>query len=385
MYMENDKELLEDFARARNLKPSSIRGIQFTIQTYTNYHQTSMVELLTEAEHEEEQGIRWKYRTLRKRLIDYRAHLYNTYLMSTARVTFGKILTLYRHYEIEIHQLPPYSMKNVNQNKPITFKDLPDAEVIKQALDISNPRMRAMILFISSSGCSRTETLQRTIQDFINATSDYHQETNIYDVLNKLKDKEDLVPRWELQRPKTGKYYTTFTSPEATSELINYLLSTNRELKAEDKLFNLTESYTTIKFEELNNKLGLGKKGTYNRFRPHMLRKYHASQLFNDGASIEFVDALQGRGKDATHSSYFMEDPEKLRKEYIKHLDCLMINWNNISYKSPEYLKLESEIVEKNEKIENYENLISNIDERLQNLERRSTGKVRSYDDVWER
>ena len=71
-----------------------------------------------------------------------------------------------------------------------------------------------------------------------------------------------------------------------------------------------------------------------------MLRKFHASQLFNDNCSIEFVDALQGRGKDATHSSYFMEDPEKLREEYINHLDCLMINWNNITYKSPEYLSL---------------------------------------------
>ena len=380
MYMENDKELLEEFTRARNLKPSSIRGIQFAIHTYTDYHQTNMVKLLQEAETEEEQGIRWKHRTLKKRLIDYRAHLYDTYLMSTARVTFGKILTFYRHYEIEIHQLPNYSQKNVHQNKPITFNDLPDAEVIKQALDISNPRMRAMILFISSSGCSRTETLQRTIQDFINATNDYHQDNEIYDVLNTLKDKTDLVPRWELQRPKTGKYYTTFTSPEATSELINYLLSTNRELKAEDKLFNLTESYTTVKFEELNDKLGLGKKGTYNRFRPHMLRKYHASQLFNDGASIEFVDALQGRGKDATHSSYFMEDPEKLRKEYIDHLDCLMVNWNNITYKSPEYLELERENELKDKKLSELSDRVQGIEDLIRdNISKDRLDRLREF------
>lgn len=42
-----------------------------------------------------------------------------------------------------------------------------------------------------------------------------------------------------------------------------------------------------------------------------------------------------------------MEDPEKLREEYINHLDCLMINWNNITYKSPEYLKLEGKYQEK--------------------------------------
>lgn len=96
-----------------------------------------------------------------------------------------------------------------------------------------------------------------------------------------------------------------------------------------------------------------------------MLRKFHASQLFNDDCSIEFVDALQGRGKDATHSSYFMEDPEKLREEYINHLDCLMINWNNITYKSPEYLELEGKYQEKEVEVKTMNNRLSAIEEML--------------------
>ena len=75
--------------------------------------------------------------------------------------------------------------------------------------------MRAIILFISSSGCGRSETVNLTIQDFINATSDYHHNTEIYNVLNELKDKQDIIPRWEICRNKTNKFYTTFTSPEA--------------------------------------------------------------------------------------------------------------------------------------------------------------------------
>ena len=372
MYMKNDKELLTDFSKTRNLKQSTTQSYITYIQNYTQYQGMSMVDLINEAEEEENNGVRWKHRQLKKRLIDYRAYLYDNYLKSSAGIMFSKILTLYRHYEIEIHQLPTYSEKNVHENKPITFVDLPDADVIKKALDISSPRMRAMILFISSSGCSRIETLQRTVQDFINATSDYHNSDEIYDVLNILKDKKDLVPRWELQRPKTGKYYTTFTSPEATSELVNYLISSNRDLKNTDRLFNLVSSYATIKFERINDKLGLGKRGTYNRFRPHMLRKYHASQLFNDGCSIEFVDALQGRGKDATHSSYFMEDPEKLRKEYIEHLDCLMVNWNSIDYKSPEYLELEQKYNDKEAEVESMNTRLASIEEVLFNDDVRS-------------
>lgn len=372
MYMKTDNELLEDFTRARNLKPSTVEGYMIFIRNYTTYQGASMVDLIAEAEDEEEKGIRWKHRTLRKRLINYRTYLYNEYRGSTAQKMLSKIQTIYKHYEIEIHTLPPYSIRNVNNTPPVTFKDLPDKEIIRKALDISNPRMRAIILFISSSGCGRSETCTLKIQDFINATKDYHHDNKIYEVLNRLKDKTDLVPHWQLQRKKTSKYYTTFTSPEATSELINYLISSNRDLKEDDRLFDLSIKYLNRLFRETNNKLGLGEVNGYSRLRPHMLRKYHASQLFNDGASIEFIDHLQGRGKDQTHTAYFMEDPEKLREEYINHLDCLMINWNNIDYKSPEYLELEQKYEQKTAEVESMNDRLQSIEDLLFNDEVRS-------------
>ena len=51
-----------------------------------------------------------------------------------------------------------------------------------------------------------------------------------------------------------------------------------------------------------------------------MLRKFHASQLYNDGLSMDEIDELQGRGKDQTRTSYFMEDPLRLREKYIEHM-----------------------------------------------------------------
>ena len=178
MYMKNDKELLNDFTTTRNLKPTTIESYTIFIKNYTTQQGASMVELIKEAENEEEQGIRWKHRTLKKRLISYRTYLYKNYMSSTAKMMFSKILTIYKHYEIEIHDLPKHQI-NGYQNPPITFNDLPDKEVIKKALDISNPRIRAIILFISSSGCGRRETVNLTIQDFINATSDYNKHTDI--------------------------------------------------------------------------------------------------------------------------------------------------------------------------------------------------------------
>lgn len=116
-----------------------------------------------------------------------------------------------------------------------------------------------------------------------------------------------------------------------------------------------------------------------------MLRKYHASQLYNDGMSMDEIDELQGRGKDPTRTSYFLEDPLHLREKYIQHMNAITINLdvNNLDIKSPEFVKLETENREKDEKIENYEKLIEDIDERLQSLEKRSSVEVRSYDDLW--
>lgn len=58
-----------------------------------------------------------------------------------------------------------------------------------------------------------------------------------------------------------------------------------------------------------------------------MLRKFHASSLYNhkNGLSLEEIDALQGRGKNNTHSSYFMENPKSLKEKYINSLNSILI------------------------------------------------------------
>ena len=70
----------------------------------------------------------------------------------------------------------------------------------------------------------------------------------------------------------------------------------------------------------------------------------------------------------------------KILLVYVKNIlsiwNAITINLdvNNLDIKSPEFIQLETENQEKSEKIENYENLIVNIDERLQSLEKRSGG-----------
>ena len=375
-----DPEILERFYNARNLQKRTRLGYKDAVRIYTNFTGYTLHELLTEAETEEEQGIRWKNRKLKKRLLDFRTYLQNNYAVGTAKIHFQRIKAIYTHYEIEIHHLPPISNVNVSQNI-VSFKDIPTVDVIKKALQITTPVMKAVILFMSSSGCARRETLNLTIQDFINATKDYHNTDNIHEVLNILKDRNDIIPTFHLRRQKTNKQYFTFCSPEATTAIVSYLISRTNNLTPEMKIFKFNRTYLNSVFKEINDKLGLGKVGRFIRFRSHMLRKFHASQLYNDGMSLEDVDSLQGRGKDSTHSSYFMDDPEKLREKYIEHLNAVTINLdvNNLDLKSPEFVQMETELESKSREVEDLKVLVEKTNNelinRLNRLERETKSK----------
>ena len=324
---ELDEKIINMVVKTRNWAFKTKQSYINALNVYVEFNNgISFHDLLKEADKEEELGIRWKNRKLKSRLIAFRVYLHEKYHFSSAKVYFQRILTLYRHFDIEIHNLPQISTKSVKISRPIVFEDLPTKEIIRDAIQITNPIMKAIILFISSSGCARRETLNLTIGDFINATYEYHKTNNIEKALFTLNELEFIIPIFRIRRQKTNKFYFTFCSHEASKYIVDYLLNLDN-LNHEDKLFDLNLYYWNKYFNNINDELNLGKVGEYNRFRSHMLRKFHASSLynFNNGLSLSEIDALQGRGKNSTHSSYFMENPQILREKYINSLDALII------------------------------------------------------------
>lgn len=55
-----------------------------------------------------------------------------------------------------------------------------------EACSISNLPFKAVVLFMSSSGCAKIETLSLTVGDFISATDDYHGGGFFDEVLEEL-------------------------------------------------------------------------------------------------------------------------------------------------------------------------------------------------------
>ena len=298
--------LIKQYSSDKNIKASTMEGYTSAIRKYERFHSKSIEELIAEAKGEEMLPL--NERKIKKYLIDFRKYLIKSDLSSrSAKTYFSKIEAFYRFHDIEIPNIP--SIK-YNQEYQVNYNDLPTREHIKRAVEMSEMGIQAMILFMASSGTAKAETLSLTVNDFIKATDSYHDNDSIADILDSLENKS-IIPTFYLKRIKTDKYYYTFCTPEASSYIIKYLKS-RPKLKKSSKLFDYSSSAVTGKFREINDLNGWGFKGKYRFFRPHALRKFHASNI---SLSAETVDELQGRGKNEVHDAYIKSKPEALKKK----------------------------------------------------------------------
>ena len=344
--MDNE-QILNEIHITHEHSKSTREAYNKAINMYCSCMQMDFYDLLMEAEEEEKNDVRWKLSSLKRRLLEFRHYLLQNYSYNSYKTYFTCLLNVYKYYDIEIYSLPKINKKSIKKPKPLKFKDLPDKEIIREAVNISNPLIKAIILFMCSSGCALQETVNLTIGDYLKSISDYTDETDIFKAIKDIYNRDDIVPTWDIWRQKTNKYYTTYSSPESVIAINSYLISRNDELNNNSKLFNYNKHYIREKFITINKELNLGTIGNYNygRFRSHMLRKFHASALYNDGMSLDKVNDLQGKAKNKTDEAYFMTNPEDLKNEYINHLSAVTINKEveKITIKSKEFLMIEKE------------------------------------------
>ena len=373
--MKNHDYAME-YIVTRGLKEKTLMKLELVLDHYCTFQGLPFEDLLTEADTEEEQGIRWKRRKLKTRITSYMNYCKSQMMLSSAKSYVNYILALYRHHEIEIGRLPKWNAKNAKLSEPITSKDMLTKPLIREALKVANPLMTGIILTEASSGMTRSDVLGLKVSDFIDATYMYHHENNIQKaVSHMLNDSSDIIGTWRSRRLKNNKYFITFTSPEATIAICKYLQIRDKRnhkyhrplLTKTDRLFKIHEKTYIDKFGEINKALDRGKAGTYNQIRGHMLRKFHATQLEKHGMSRAMVNVLQGKSNNAVDDVYFIEDEDTLRKEYLRAMDGVLIytDVKEITMYSPEYQKLEKE----NKKLKSRDEQLNDIRRRLEILE----------------
>ena len=306
----------------------------------------NLKNLIDEADLEEEMGLRVKNRTIKKRLEEYRIYKINSESSSgTMKRYFQLVKTFYRHHEITIPYIPPIQIKKDYHEK---YEDIPKIEHLKKAIDTTDNLMeKAIILFMSSSGTAKNETLNLTINDFINATEEYHSNGNIKEIIEeiytkKLSNYSEIIPLFELVRIKTDYHYYTCCSDEATEIILKYL-KTRKKLQYDSKLFEINREEFNKFFKRINDSNNWGKTGFFGFFHSHALRKFHATVIEDKS----LVDALQGRKRDLITESYYKQNPKRIKQLYLEVVHKLRIfKRNDLPVSNCRKLKKENKILQ---------------------------------------
>ena len=354
---ERMEEYLEDFFTERNHS----KGTKTTyLSTILQFERIIGVRLdkIVEIGVEEKQ-LEWEDTQIRKWLLKYRKYCIANYKESVIDAYVMKVRTVLDHFRIPLKKLPPYSKKQVRKSEEIDYEDLPDKKILKRCIELKNPLLKAMTLFMSSTGLSRADTWGLTIRDYLKATWEYHETYDIQLAIHLMdKSEVDVIPVFKFPRRKTGETYRTFASPESVKAINNYLLS-RENLTLDSRLFDISFRYINDLFYKTNEQLGLGRVNGRSRFCPQMLRVYHATQLAEAGVNDPIIDLLQGRvPKSVSRKSYIKVKRSKLKEEYVKALPFIVVE---------DIEEVRTELEVEKEKNKKYVEIIENIDERIEN------------------
>jgi len=90
-------------------------------------------------------------------------------------------------------------------------------------------------------------------------------------------------------------------------------------------------------------------KGTFNALRGHNFRKFFKTQMQNHGLPVWQVEHHMGHELSPLDKAYFIEDEHKMKENYIKHLDAVMVETEvrEVSIEeSAEFQKVKAEMTE---------------------------------------
>ena len=92
----NDEQLLKNLALTNNHSKATIKMYKHCLGKYSSFFQMSLQELLMEAEEDENNGLKWKHRRVKTRLIEYRQFLLDNYALNTLKRHMVSIIKFYK-------------------------------------------------------------------------------------------------------------------------------------------------------------------------------------------------------------------------------------------------------------------------------------------------
>lgn len=358
----NTEEILDLIFIENDLAPSTRNSYRRSVEYFEEITGQQLNDVLTLAETEHH----WKTSNLRRCLIVFRKELYARYKKGTAQDYYGKIIAILNYFEIDYGKLP--KMKKHNESLLRDTSEIPTRETLKKCIELKNNIIvKSTTLLTSSTGLSPIDLLNLTLQDYLTATSEYHNYNTHHNIIQAIYEMDDqkVIATLKGNRQKTGTEYITFTSPESIHYTNIYLLSREDELKPNSPLYRISRRQLNKYYQNINDQLRLGttSEGTA-KYSLKNLRSYHATQLETAGMTDSRIDILQGRKPSTIIRKHYIKiNTDTLREDYIRCLPYLVID-------DMEKIKTELDIVrEENRELKEKNNDLEDIKKRLLRLE----------------
>ena len=338
-------EFVDEWLENTELAEKTAKNYKYAVKIYCELHKMTPTELIEEAESDLLSNKLPRQYGIKKRLVQYQKFLTESRSQSTKAIYTSGVKSFYHYFEI-----PLPLAKRRNKIQTLIKNDWKGfgKDVVRNCLKHLNSRNRAMLLSIVSGGFAKNEILNLKISD----TQDIDAQG---------------ITTVRLIREKTNTKYTTFLSMEATQAIREYLKDrkerTERLGITDDVPYLFVSVYKgevnqldgfayNMTFIDLAKKMGKEfetEKGTFNALRGHNFRKFYKTQMQNHGLPVWQVEHHMGHELSPLDKAYFIEDEHKMKENYIKHLDAVMVETEvrEVSIEeSEEFQKVKAEMTE---------------------------------------
>ncbi len=340
MMQSKDKDIIEKWFLIRNISKGTQKIYLNSVRLYTDLTGKNLTELLHEAKKENLSNIELMDRKVTLNLLRYKKFLIEDgKAPSTINLNFAAIKSFYKAFQII---LPDIIMDKGdiglerNQGKRLKRKDL------LKMIGVAPPRERALIYLMALSGMGQQEARNLTIKILLDSASDAI-DIDLKDIYDLFSHEEQILKEvltLNITRQKVSYRHHTFSPPEVTRELINYLkercYGRNERIRVNgsyDKIFvnkqgeELSRDSIVTNFRRIGLEAGFKKeKGSYSFWRSHAMRKYFISKIINKTGEKIIADYMAGHKINNQDRTYWMANPEDLKKLYLRTLPLLSID-----------------------------------------------------------
>ena len=337
---DSDQIVFETWVLRQGLEKSTFKTYLQCLKKYCEVTGMTPVELITEAEAEEESGIRMRNRRINLHLLKFRKALEDeNKAPSTINLYYYAIRSFYDAMDIELPRIRRPSgdiCLEQNYGRLITRKEL------RALVSMAPPREKALIYLMALSGMAQAEARRLTIRKFLDAAGDAigRELKTVEDLFEAEEELREEIITLDIVRKKVNYRYMTFIPPEATREIINYLkermYGRNEKIRVRDyegALFvkrngeDIDRDIIVTNFRRIGLEAGFKKRdGAYSFWRAHALRKYFISTIINKIGDKILADFLAGHKISDVDRAYWYMDPEDLKRRYMKALPYLSID-----------------------------------------------------------